>query len=70
MRHYAIIRVINQWLVKIVSVRAFHEDRSAVEWARRNHVDGQRLQLISTPQPIAIPVGKAVRRPAGWDVMR
>ena len=69
MRHYAIVRVINNLLVQVVTTAEFLQDRSAMEWARRRHVDGQRLQLITAPQRIAIPVGKAVRRPNGWDTL-
>ncbi len=69
MRHYAIVRVINNLLVQVVTTAEFLQDRSAMEWAKRRHVDGQRLQLITAPQRIAIPVGKAVRRPNGWDTL-
>ncbi len=66
MGHYAIVRVINQWIVKVVSTAEFLQEKSAREWARRRHVDGQRLQLIAAPQPIVTPVGKPIRRPANW----
>lgn len=66
MRHYAIVRVVNPWLVRVVSIRKFLLDKSAVEWARRNHVDGQRLVLVAAPQRITVPPGKAIRRPADW----
>ena len=69
MRHYAIVRVINHLLVQVVTTAEFIQERSAVEWAKRRHVDGQRLQLISAPQRIGIPTGKAVRRPEGWDTL-
>ena len=69
MRHYAIVRVINNLLVQVVTTAEFLQERSAMEWAKRRHVDGQRLQLIAAPQRIVIPVGKAVRRPTGWDTL-
>lgn len=69
MRHYAIVRVINNLLVQVVTTAEFLQDRSAMELAKRRHVDGQRLQLITAPQRIAVPVGKAVRRPHGWDTL-
>ncbi|MGH2542139.1 MAG: hypothetical protein ACRDIB_05065 [Ardenticatenaceae bacterium] len=66
MGHYAIVQVINQWIVKVVSTAEFLQERSAREWARRRHVDGNRLQLVSAPEPIAVPVGKPIRRPDDW----
>jgi hypothetical protein len=64
--HYAIVQVINQWLVKVVTTAEFLQEKSAREWARRRHVDGQRLQLVAAPQRIATPIGKAIRRPSEW----
>jgi hypothetical protein len=69
MRHYAIVRVINSLLVQVVTTAEFLQEQSAREWARRRHVDGQRLQLVTAPERIAIPVGKAVRRPTLWNVL-
>lgn len=66
MRHYAIVQVINNWLVKVLVTADFIQEKSAVEWAKRRHVDGRRLQLIATPKRIAVPVGKPIRRPADW----
>ncbi|MBA3532801.1 MAG: hypothetical protein H0T73_12825 [Ardenticatenales bacterium] len=66
MRHYAIVQVINQWIVKVVSTAEFLQEKSALEWAKRRHVDGRRLQLITAPARIVAPVGKAIRRPAEW----
>jgi hypothetical protein len=65
-RHYAIVRVINQWIVKVVTTAEFIQEKSALEWAKRRHVDGRRLQLVTAPTPIVAPVGKAIRRPAEW----
>lgn len=66
MRHYAIVQVINQWIVKVVSTAEFIQEKSAREWAKRRHVDGHRLQLITAPDPILVPTGKPIRRPADW----
>ncbi len=66
MGHYAIVRVINNWVVKVVTTAEFLQERSAREWAKRRHVDGHRLQLISAPQRIAVPIGKTIRRPDDW----
>ena len=66
MGHYAIVQVINQWLIKVVTTAEFLQERSAQEWAKRRHVDGQRLQLIMAPEPIRVPVGKPIRRPGEW----
>lgn len=66
MQHYAIVRVINKFLVRVISTADFIQEKSAVEWAKRRHVDGERFQLIAAPQRIAVPVGKAVRRPSEW----
>jgi hypothetical protein len=64
--HYAIVKVINQWIVKVVSTSEFLQEKSAREWAKRRHVDGQRYELVAAPQPIVVPVGKPIRRPADW----
>ncbi|MCB0076706.1 MAG: hypothetical protein KDD73_04730 [Anaerolineales bacterium] len=66
MGHYAIVQVINQFLVKVVGTAEFLQVRSAQEWAKRRHVDGQRLQLIAASHPIRVPVGKPIRRPLDW----
>lgn len=69
MGHYAIVRVINQFLVQVITTADFLQEESAREWARRRHVDGERLQLVAAPQRIAIPTGKAIRRPQEWRAM-
>ncbi|MDQ4075758.1 MAG: hypothetical protein M3220_05855 [Chloroflexota bacterium] len=66
MKHYAIVQVINQWIVKVVTTAEFIQERSALEWAKRRHVDGNRLQLVTAPERIAVPVGKPIRRPSDW----
>lgn len=66
MQHYAIVQVINQWLVKVVTTAEFIQERSAREWAKRRHVDGRRLQLVEAPERIAVPVGVPIRRPTNW----
>jgi hypothetical protein len=64
--HYAIVQVINQFLVKVVFRAEFVQEKSAREWAKRRHVDGDRYQLVAAPAPIAVPMGKAIRRPQDW----
>ncbi len=66
MQHYAIVQVVNQWLVKVVTTAEFIQERSAREWAKRRHVDGHRLQLVAAPARIVVPVGVPIRRPANW----
>ena len=64
--HYAIVRVVNQAIIKVVSTSDFIQERSASEWAKRRHVDGTRLQLVAAPERISVPVGKPIRRPNEW----
>lgn len=66
MGHYAIVQVINQFLVKVVFTAEFLQEKSALEWAKRRHVDGRRLELVAAPAPIAAQCGKAIRRPQNW----
>lgn len=66
MGHYAIVRVINQFIVQVVSTAEFLQEKSAREWAKRRHVDGNRLQLVAAPERIVVPVGKPIRRPQDW----
>lgn len=66
MGHYAIVRVVNDFFVRVVSTAEFLHEKSALEWAKRRHVDGQRLQLVAAPARIAVPIGKPIRRPDEW----
>lgn len=66
MGHYAIVRVVNDFLIRVVTTAEFLHEKSAREWAKRRHVDGRRLQLVTAPAPIAVPIGKPIRRPDEW----